>query len=313
MGSDTAPQILFESIIQAVPLLETSDLLIVFATQHVIDQVAPACFSFKKSIQFHAVTDVIAMGDDPLSSIRHKKNSSIVLGIKLLRKQKIDALVSAGNTGALVGAATISLSKFPGINRPALLALLPTQKGFVAVIDVGGNVSCKAENLIQFAQIGAAYQSCNLEGRTPKVGLLNIGAESKKGTLEVRQAYQALTEQVDSKMEFVGNIEGREVFEGKVDVLVTNGFTGNVLLKTTEGVASFIFDTLKDLDSSEEFKQVQRYFNYAEYPGALICGVEGVVIKCHGNATPKAMLNSIKGAMHLVRQDFISKIKKELL
>jgi glycerol-3-phosphate acyltransferase PlsX len=327
MGSDTSPQVLFEAVLQAVDLLESSDTLVIFATRDVVDSLSVNLFLNKKNqIEFRIVKDVISMSDEPLLAVRQKKKSSIVLAIKELKKRSLDAFVSAGNTGALIATCALYLTKFPGIQRPALLAVLPTQKSSVAVIDVGGNISCKAHHLAQFAEIGSAYQACNLDILAPKVGLLNIGTESKKGTLEVRQAYEMLKDKQNEndlkglkrKMEFVGNIEGKDVFQGKVDVLVTSGVTGNVLLKTAEGVASFIFDELANSQNAfsnegkKYFEKLQGQFNYAEYPGAIISGIDGIVIKCHGYATARAMYNSIKGAITLHRKDFLSKIKDRL-
>ena len=324
MGSDSSPLVLFEAVLQAIKLLDSNDTLVIFSTQNDIDTLPIHLLKKKNQIEIKVTSDPILMSDEPLFAVRQKKKSSIVLGIKELKRQKLDAFVSAGNTGALIASATFYLSKLQGVNRPALLALLPTKKGSVAVIDVGGNISAKAEVLVQFAEMGAAFQSCNLNIEAPRVGLLNIGTESKKGTLEVRQAYQQLqtrqemlsSQGFSPKMNFVGNIEGREVFQGKVDVLVTSGMTGNVLLKTAEGVASFILEQLSAASFSEEgkeyFEKLQKQFNSAEYPGAILAGVDGIVIKCHGAASKQAMYNSIKGAIELHRQNFLSKLKTRL-
>ncbi len=191
--------------------------------------------------------------------------------------------------------------------------MLPTAKDPVAVIDVGGNVSCKATHLVQFALMGAAYQRCFHSRRVPRVGLLNIGVESKKGTSELRQAYDILSQRPKGgHIHFVGNVEGREVFQGDVDVLVTDGFTGNVFLKTSEGVSSFILDHLKQAIDPAALPGLQRQFSYEEYPGAVVCGVEGVVIKCHGLSTAHGMLNGILGAANLVQNQFVDMLKKEL-
>lgn len=311
MGSDTAPLVLFDAVLQSVSLIHPSDSILVFATQPVIDSLFRS--SMDKRIAFQVVQEVIDLNDDPLHAVKYKKGSSIVLAMRLLKKRKLDAFVSAGNTGALLASATLSLTKLPSITRPGLLAVLPTKKGPVAVIDVGGNVACKASHLVQFAQMGAAYQSCMQGVERPTIGLLNVGAESKKGTAEVRQAYQIL-QTPSASFEFAGNIEGVEVFQGKVDVLVTNGFTGNVLLKTTEGAASFIFDSLKQVGALKipEVQQVWNSFDYAEYPGAVLCGVEGIVIKCHSYSSSRAMFNSLKGAIRLVRESFIAQIRARL-
>ncbi len=333
MGSDTSPSILFEAVLQVAEQLDPTSSLIVLATQDVVDELTRHIHPIVKSaktgrIIFHVAQEVITSGDDPLTAVRRKKNSSLVLGIRMLKKRQIDAFVSAGNTGALLTSASLSLPMLKGISRPGLLAVLPTQTGTVAIVDVGGNVSCKAHHLVQFAHMGAAYQCCTLGIELPKVGLLNIGVESKKGTLEVRQAYQMLQAYLQEtaahgltpKMHFLGNIEGREVFQGKADVIVTDGFTGNVLLKTAEGVSSFIFGYLKEIYKqapSERFIRVmndlQMQFNYAEYPGAILCGVDGIVVKCHGHSSARAMFNGIRGAVHLVKKQFVSGLKEQLV
>lgn len=332
MGSDTPPHQLFEAVLQAAERFGAPHVLLVIATKAVVDQLLPLMSPTQNnqhaSITFQVVADSIAMADEPLGAVRRKKGSSIVVGMRMLKKRQIDAFVSCGNTGALVASAALSLPRLPGIMRPALLASLPTEKGAVSVIDVGGNVSCKAHHLVQYAYLGGAYQRAVKGIDSPKVGLLNIGSESKKGTKEVQQAYDLLKahyhEQVlagvPPYMDFVGNVEGRDVFKGAVDVLITDGFTGNVLLKTAEGVASLIFGSLAKSSQAEGVTDVfnkvsnslQKQFNYAEYPGAIICGVDGVVVKVHGYATAKALLSSIIGAADCVQKEVISRIKQQL-
>ncbi len=329
MGGESSPKELFSAVLLAAEQLNVSNVLAVFATPSAIEELQSSKYPVLSSLQhaqieFHTVSDYIEMQDDPLTAIRHKKGSSLVTGIRLLKKRHLDAFVSAGNTGALVASASLSLPMLPGISRPALLAVLPTQKGQVAILDVGGSVSCKAHHLVQFACLGAAYQRCSQGIAVPSVGLLNIGVESKKGTLEVRQAYQILKDAQEERrslgrtphMDFLGNVEGLEVFQGKVDVLVTDGFTGNILLKTSEGVSSFIFSHLKKMfnDSASKpqyriFNDLQKHFTYSEYPGAIVCGVDGIVVKCHGNASSRAMFNGIMGAIQLVKKDLTTQIK----
>lgn len=330
MGSENSPNVLFSAVVQAAQQLKDVTFT-VFATPPAIEaikemQTWKTIFENKTlNIEFQAVSEVIEMADSPILSIRQKKNSSLVLGMRLLKRRFLDAFVSAGNTGALIASAALSLPLLPGIKRPALLATLPTKRGYVAVIDVGGNVSCKAHHLVQFAQIGAAYQLCAQSIQSPLVGLLNIGVESKKGTSEVQQAYQILQEKMQDplvdqrKMRFVGNVEGREVFQGKVDVLVTNGFNGNILLKTSEGIVSFMLEHLREAlkEAPEQIKKsvfshLQYEFEYDEYPGALICGVERVAIKCHGKTSEKGFFNAILGSAELVRNGFIDQIKQQL-
>lgn len=317
MGSDRSPIILFEAIEQAIHTFPQVN-FVVFATQAAKDEILSHS-KIPAHLSFQTVTETVEMHDEPLFAIRRKKNSSLVIGLKLLKKRFLDGFITAGNTGALIAGSTLSLPRFPEIKRPALLATMPTQKGAVAVIDVGGNLSCKAQNLFQFALLGVAYQRC-MGIDKPKIGLLNIGVESKKGTSEVRQAYELL-QQMSQKgdMEFMGNVEGREVFQGAVDVLVTDGFTGNVLLKTSEGVSSFILQKLHHtipelipLQSETILKAIHRQFDYEEYDGAILCGIDRVVVKCHGQSSPKGLFQGIKRAIELVQKGFLSQIKEYL-
>jgi glycerol-3-phosphate acyltransferase PlsX len=324
MGSDRSPTALFKAVQRAAEEFSQVN-FVVFVTQAALDEIFLQFpiqeFIKQASLEFHIVSDVIEMQDEPLVAIRQKKNSSLVLGLKLLKKRYLNGFVSAGNTGALIAGATLSLPLLPGIKRPALLATLPTEKGNVVILDVGGNVSCKAYHLAQFAQLGIAYQRCCKGIEQPRVGLLNIGVESKKGTSEVRQAYQllqAISER--QKVQFVGNVEGRELFQGAVDILVTDGFTGNVLLKTSEGVSAFILqrfhqvlqDVVPDQCSSILYR-LQSQFDYEEYSGALVCGVEGVAIKCHGQSSSQGLLRGIQGAIRLVKQNFIQQMGQQLV
>jgi glycerol-3-phosphate acyltransferase PlsX len=266
------------------------------------------------------------MEESPLLALRRKKQSSLCVGLRLVKEGKLDALVSAGNTGALVSASKMILGTFRDISRPALLALMPTKKRPVAVLDVGANLQAKASQLVQFAHLGAAYQKARGIS-DPRIGILNIGSEASKGTSEIRLAYKEL-----SKLPaFAGNIEGKSVFDGDVDVLVTDGFTGNIFLKTAEGIANLVLDRLHariphppffpKVDATlraplseiqAHLDDLQRHLHYAEYPGALLCGVKGAVVKCHGYSTPEAFANGIRGAIEFASSHFITILQNQL-
>lgn len=304
MGNDNDPHDLINSVKSLDPIHPIHFVLI---GDHSVS------YDFRKIKSPHIETviakETIKMDEPPLLSIRKKKDSSLCVGMSLLKEKKIDAFVSAGNTGALMASAKKYLSMLPNILRPALLALLPTRKKPVAVLDVGANVQCKAEHLIQFAEMGTSFQMARGIAK-PRVGLLNIGTEALKGTSDLRLAYKELTKK--KRFSFEGNIEGKEIFKGNIDVLITDGFSGNVMLKTSEGLASFILDRLEENIPEKEFapleallQDLQGHLHYAEYPGALLCGVNGIVIKCHGYSTPHAILNGIKGAAQMVRQDLL--------
>lgn len=323
MGSDCSPSILFKAVQEAAREFDEVK-FVVFLTQSALDAILLdpqfSELSLRTRVEFHIVSEVIEMDEEPVSALRKKKSSSMVIGLKCLKKNYLNAFISTGNTGSLIAGAALMLPLIEGIKRPALIALLPTQKGNVAVIDVGGTVSCKFFHLAQFAYMGAAYQTSYSRLTIPKVGLLNIGVESKKGTSEIRKAYQFL-EATDhqKRFEFIGNIEAREVFEGNVDVLITDGFTGNVLLKAAEGMSYFVVQKLfkllaflSDSQKNEIISSLKREFDYENYLGAVICGIERLLIKCHGESTNKGLLNSIRGAIHLVRNQFIEKMRSEM-
>jgi glycerol-3-phosphate acyltransferase PlsX len=310
MGSDLAPSQIIDAVWELSKELQTDVRFTLFGTKEYQN-----FFTKRKSshLSYFSTGLSIAMEDNPLWAIRRKKDSSLCQGIFSLQKKQIDAFVSAGNTGALLSAATMFLPPLPQIERPALLALLPTKKGYMAVLDVGANVSCQKKHLYQFALMGIAFQKARGIEK-PSVGLLNIGSEEKKGTAEIRKAYQELLEKSknSSAFSFVGNIEGRAAFEGTVDVLVTDGFTGNVFLKTAEGIASFILDRIKGPSQENEINSLctdlQKNLLYSEYPGAILIGVDALIIKCHGYSSAEAFQNGIKGAISLCENQVLSTV-----
>ncbi len=300
MGNDNDPKVLLQALKELT--LPAGIEIIAIGTPEFEQEAAP--------FRYHTAPEVIGMEEHPLLALRRKKNASMTIGLRLLKEGRLDALVSAGNTGALVSSAKLILSTLKGILRPCLIALMPTKKSLVAVLDVGANVQAKATQLVQYALIGAAYQQTRgIE--TPSVGLLNIGSEALKGTSEIRLAYQALQTMPHSSFRFKGNIEGTSVFNGEVDVLVTDGFTGNVFLKTAEGVTSLILDRLHSETKTTELKKFHS-LHYAEYPGALLAGLRGIVIKCHGYSTPRGFMNAVLGAITLSQEKFIQVLQKRL-
>lgn len=291
MGSDTSPHELFKATLAAAKELGPQVSFLLFAKEQYWAEGLP--------IEFQLTQEVIHMADEPVQAIRSQKSASLVLGIKALKNKKIDAFISAGNTGALIAAASLFLPKLPGIKRPALLAFLPSKKGWVSVIDVGGNVQCKASLLHQYALLGIEHHRAAFGIEIPRVGLLNIGHESKKGTAEHQEAFELLS----SLPNFIGNVEGRDVFFGDVEVLVTDGFTGNVFLKTAEGVATFIFEALLAAApeaARPEIAGLYQKFNWRDHPGALVAGVKGLVMKCHGSSGQKALGSGVRGAVALL-------------
>lgn len=294
MGNDNSPNVLLESL-KRLSLPQGVRLCAIGTAE------------WKKNaepFEYIATPDFIGMEESPIMAIRKKRNASLCVGMRLLKEGVFSALVTAGNTGALVSSAKMILSTLKKILRPALLTLMPTKKNVVAVLDVGANVQAKAAHLIQYALVGTAFQKTRGIDK-PIVGLLNIGSEPIKGTSDLRLAYHELQTMVNRPFHFAGNIEGKSVFDGEVDVLVTDGFTGNVFLKTAEGMASLILDRIASHDN--ELKKFQ-FLHYSEYPGALLAGVKGIVIKCHGYSTPKGFANGVLGAIELCQANFLQKL-----
>lgn len=317
LGCETPAQELLKTLVHTPYEGEHPPRFTFFATQAIFDAVV-----VPSDMTCVVVTDEVNGDDDLMTAVRRKKNSSIHVGLQMLKRYELDAFISAGNTAFLLASATIHLSTLPGIDRPALLTLIPTKKEPVAVLDVGATVEASPEALLQFAQMGIAYQKARGIAH-PAVGLLNIGEEKQKGGPKLRKAYellQKLNEEapIDHPY-FIGNMEGRDVFHGDIDVLVTDGFTGNVFLKTAEGIAGFILDQLQNLGPMAAIPglksilgPLRHRLHYAEHPGALLCGVDRIVIKCHGASTPDAFVQSIRGASHLVKNFFLEQLKSQL-
>jgi phosphate acyltransferase len=309
MGSDTPPEELATALIELSEENFPAEFLL-FVSPEVAGELP-------KNLATVICPETIEMHDDPILAVRRKKESSLCQGLHYLHEQSIDAFISAGNTGALILAAKTKLKTLPRIDRPALLALLPTHKKEIAVLDVGANLTLKSHHILQFAAMGIAYQkSRGIE--QPTVGLLNIGTEAIKGTPQVREAYAKLETLNRDRPIFLGNIEGKDVFRGDIDVLVTDGFTGNVFLKTAEGLAAFIIKQLEQraFEGSpslrHEISSLKDRLYVAEHPGAILCGVEGIVVKCHGDTSPTHFMSSIKGAARLVEHRFLEKIMLNL-
>ena len=264
-------------------------------------------------LRIHHAPERIRPEDAPALAVRRKPDSSIVVGLKLQKKDEVDAFVSAGSTGAVMAGSLLLLRPLPGVDRPAVGTLLPTSSGSVLMLDAGANVDCKPQHLLQFGLLGNIYAQ-DLMGRAePRVGLLNIGEEAEKGDELAVESYRLLSE---SGVNFVGNVEGREIIGGRVDVLVCDGFVGNVLLKFYESVAEFIIKLLRreieHLEGELHLEDVFRVLDYAEYGGAPLLGVNGVSIICHGHSPPKAIRNAVGVAAQAVRSSMVEHIAGEL-
>jgi glycerol-3-phosphate acyltransferase PlsX len=257
----------------------------------------------------------IGPGEGPVAAIRKKPRSSIVVGVKLLKEGEVDAFVSAGSTGAVMAASLLMLRPLPGVDRPAIGTLLPTAKKPMLLLDAGANVDCKPQHLVQFAHLGHVYAQDLLGVESPRVGLLNIGEEPEKGNELSVEAHGLLA--AEPGLNFIGNVESREILRGTCDVLVCDGFAGNVILKFYESVARFLIGVLKeeleakeahDLDLSDLF----RFLDYEEYGGAPLLGVNGISIITHGSSSPKAISSALEVAAKAVESSMVSHMAGEL-
>lgn len=264
-------------------------------------------------------TQVIGMAEKPLSAVRKKPDSSLVVGLGLHRDGHADAFVSAGNTGALLAGGTILLGLHDGVERATVASSFPAPDGYVLVLDAGANVDCSAKELINFAYLGSIYARDVMGRQEPKVGLLNVGEEDEKGNAVVREAHAAL--RTHPRLNYIGNIEGRDVVighptHGRVDVVVCDGFVGNILLKFYESMGKVLGRVLKaespELLRSPQMAPLMRFLDYSEVGGAPLLGVKGVQIICHGSSTPIAIKNAIRYAVNSVRVGLSDHIAAEL-
>lgn len=277
----------------------------------------------KLDIKITHSAEVIEMGESPAQALRKKKKSSIVLAVDAVATGSSDAIVAAGSTGAAMAASLFGLGRIPGIDRPAIAVTLPTMKNPIVLIDAGANSNCTPDMLYQFAVMGTTFSKNVLNIDSPRVGVLNIGEEAGKGN-ELAQATYKLLEENQDKINFIGNIEGREIFAGVCDVVVCDGFVGNVALKITEGTSSMLFRMLKQefkadplariagLIAKPFMKRIYTKINYEEFGGALLLGVKGITVISHGSSKAYAIKNAIRVAKEAVETGVNKKIAEFL-
>ncbi len=266
--------------------------------------------------------DVIHM-DEAAEAVRTKTESSLVKAAQLVKEGHAGALVSAGSTGATMAASVLTIRRIKGVERPAITSLMPTRTGVALIVDVGANVDCKPSQLVQFAQMGSIYAENVLKVHRPRVGLLNIGHEPNKGNNLVKEVYPLL-QGLDSSLNFVGNIEGRDISRGDCDVVVCDGFVGNVVLKFAEGLADALFGMMKEEFTSSipttigalllkpALRRIKRKVDYTEYGGAPLLGVNGMVIIAHGGSNAKAIYNAIRVAKQGAQQNIVQGIAERM-
>ena len=265
--------------------------------------------------------DVIGMADSPVAALRRKPRASIRVAADLVAKGEAGALVSAGHTGATVMAAYSAFGMIPGADRPAVATTIPTRERPAVLLDSGANVECRPQHLLQFAVMGSVYARVALGVDRPRVGLLSIGEEETKGNDLTRDAHRLLKA---SPVNFIGNVEGREIYSGVADVIVCDGFTGNIVLKTAEGLVETVETLLGDelqgtfssqvgyLLSRRAFRRFRRRVDYSEYGGAPLLGVAGLSIVAHGRSSPKAIRNAIAVAFRFASGDFLARVEQEI-
>jgi len=309
MGGDRAPQTEIAGALEALDTLPDGFLIQLVGRSDAIEaELARHARTDRSRLEVHEAADVIGMGEKPLAAVRRKPNSSLVVGIGLQKAGKSDAFISAGNTGASLAAATMMLGLHQGVERATVATLFPTGREPVLVLDGGANVDCSARELVGFAYLGTVYMRDLMGRANPIVGLLNVGEEEEKGTAIVREAHQLLKRA--PRLNYAGNIEGRDILPGPqqripVDVVVCDGFVGNIVLKFYESSARVFVGLLKeripDAFDRPEMDDLNRLLDYSTYGGAPLLGVRGVAIICHGSSTPNAIKNGIRVAVQAVR------------
>jgi len=316
MGGDNAPDEIISGALESIELLGENDELILVGQKERIEPQLPPPKSREGAITVVDAPEIIGMDEAPIESLRKKHKSSIAVMAKMAKKNQADAVISAGNTGACVAAFQMRMRTLPGVNRPGIAVVFPTPGGPVTICDVGANIACKPINLYQYAVMASMYSKHLLGIENPRIGLMSIGEEDAKGNEVVKGARELMKS--DTNMNFVGNIEGRDIFEGVCDVAVCDGFVGNVILKLTEGLVDGLFKAIKHelmaerLRLAMKFKPVMtriyRKYDYNEYGGALLLGINGTALICHGASRSRTIKNAILASKKFYTEKINNKI-----
>lgn len=321
MGGDRAPAVIVDGAVQAARRLPVEVILV--GQEDCLSKELSRFNPIPPNLKIRHASEVIEMAESPAASVRKKRDSSICQMVELAKNGEAEAILSAGNTGAMVCAATLGMRLLEGIERPGIAILIPSLSGPVMVIDVGANVDPKPEHLFQYGLMGSVYMHDVVGKQNPIVGLLNVGEEESKGNDFTREAFKGLEE---SSLNFVGNVEGRDIYAGTCDVIVCDGFVGNVALKVSEGMAFALKELLvRELKRTflnrlgamlllPAFNRLRRQMDYAEYGGAPLLGVDGACFICHGASSAKAICNAIRAAAnfvtHQVNQSIVEAFRK---
>ncbi len=319
MGGDKTPVEIIKGALQAVNLYPELEKIFLVGKE---EEIKKHLNGNLEKIEIIDAREVIEMDDHPALAYRKKKDASITVATKLVKEGKADAIISAGNTGGQMTSSLFVLGRIKGISRPAIATPLPGMKGINLLLDSGANADCSVENLQQFALMGSIYAKKVLKKENPKVSLVNIGSERTKGNELSIKAYEEL-EKMDN-INFVGNIEGREIPQGKTDVIVADGFVGNIVLKLIEGMGKVFTSLIKEEVSKSFVSKIgallmkdaltglKKKMDYAEIGGAPLLGVDGISIICHGSSDSKAIHNAIRVAIECKKEDYVQEIKNNL-
>ena len=315
MGSDRAPATEVEGAVGALLSLGGDFRLVLVGDRARVEaELERFPDAPRDRIEIVHATERIEMGESPTQAIRRKQDSSIVVGLNLLKQGEVDAFISAGSTGAVMAGSLLMLRPLPGVDRPAIGTVLPTRHGRILLLDAGANVDTRPQHLVQFAHLGTIYARDVMGVENPRVGLLNIGEEPEKGDERALEAHRLLA--ASDSLNFVGNIEGRDVIEDMCDVVVCDGFVGNVILKFYESVAAWIVGLFRSEMEAEstslDLSRIMQVLDYTEYGGAPLLGVNGVTIICHGGSPPRAVRNAIRVAVQSVESEMVAQIQSRL-
>jgi glycerol-3-phosphate acyltransferase PlsX len=304
MGGDNAPGQIIEGALDAAELLDAGDEVLLVGRREVIEAHLDRTRRPKERVRIVDAAEVIGMEEAPIEALRKKRRSSIAVIAEMAAKGEADAVISAGNTGAFVAACQMRMRKLPGVNRPGIAVVFPTFEGPVVMCDVGANIACKAVNLYQYAVMASKYSTHILGIKNPRVGLMSIGEEDAKGNEIVKKTRSMIKS--DPNINFCGNIEGRDIFKGVCDVAVCEGFVGNVVLKLTEGLVDGLFRAIgqelvqEDKSLASRFTpvvaRIYKKYDYNEYGGAPLLGVNGTAMICHGASQARTIRNAINTA-----------------
>ena len=319
MGGDYAPQEIVAGSVQAVNELDVS-VILAGPAERLTEELAQYNYP-KDRIEVESATEVISMDDHPATAVRKKKNASVVVANRLVKEGRASAVVSAGNTGAAMASSLFVLGRLSEIERPAIAIPIPTINGVSVLLDAGANADCGPENLAQFAIMGNIYAEKILKTPNPRVALLSIGEEETKGNKLTIDAHQLLKK---SNLNFIGNIESKDIPFGAADVVVCDGFVGNTVLKLMEGMASALFAQIKEafqtntltklsaLAVRPEFRKMSKRMDYSEYGGAILLGINGISIISHGRSNAKAIRNAIRAAKQGIIEGVVASIPQRL-